>query len=53
MYNGTAKRYESIVEAELAALLSKCPPELKNELSQAAQRIADRVARAAGGSSLT
>jgi len=51
LYNGHGDAIDSIVSDELARVLDNCPAELKDELSQAARRIADRVARRAGGGS--
>jgi glutamyl-tRNA reductase len=49
LYNGHGDTLTSIVNDELSMLLEQCPPELKEQVNQAARRIAERVARAAGG----
>jgi len=45
LYNGNGNKIQSIVEDELTTLLDKCPPELRNEVSLVARRIAERAAR--------
>jgi glutamyl-tRNA reductase len=45
LYNGNGGRIAAIVTDELNSVLDKCPPELRNELSLAARRIAERAAR--------
>lgn len=45
LYNGNGGRIAAIVTDELDGVLAKCPPELRNELSLAARRIAERAAR--------
>jgi glutamyl-tRNA reductase len=49
LYNGHGDILASIVDDEMSMVLDKCPPELKKQLSLAAQRIAERVARTTGG----
>jgi glutamyl-tRNA reductase len=49
LYNGNGGKIASIVGDELNGLLDKCPPELRNELSLAAHRIAERAARVGNG----
>jgi glutamyl-tRNA reductase len=48
LYNGNGDILTSIVDDEMSMVLDKCPPELKEQLSLAAQRIAERVARTTG-----
>ena len=50
LYNGHGDTLSSIVADELSSLIDKCPPELKEPLSRAGRRIAERVARTTGGS---
>jgi len=45
LYNGNGGRIAAIVTDELNSVLDKCPPELRNELSLMARRIAERAAR--------
>jgi glutamyl-tRNA reductase len=49
LYNGHGDTLTSIVDDELSPLLEQCPAELKEQLNQAARRIAERVARTTGG----
>ncbi|MCD6249126.1 MAG: glutamyl-tRNA reductase [candidate division Zixibacteria bacterium] len=49
LYNGNGERIAAIVTDELDSVLAKCPPELRNELSLAARRIAERAARVGSG----
>ena len=49
LYNGHGDTLTAIVDDELATLMDQCPAELKERLNEAARRIAERVARAAGG----
>jgi glutamyl-tRNA reductase len=46
IYNGRSHTMETIREEELGPVLEKLPPELQNELNQAARRIVERVIRA-------
>ena len=48
LYNGSADRIDSIIEDELAKVLTECPPELKEKLNLAARRIAERSMGAGG-----
>ncbi|UCG52895.1 MAG: glutamyl-tRNA reductase [Candidatus Latescibacterota bacterium] len=45
LYNGRYGEVETLCQEELAPILDKLPPELRDELSQATRRIVDRVNR--------
>ena len=48
LYNGSCDQLSSIIDDELAKVLSECPPELKDKLNLVARRIAERSMNAGG-----
>jgi glutamyl-tRNA reductase len=45
IYNGGGRRVESITEEELSPIIERLPPELREELNQAARRLVSRLVR--------